>query len=70
MTTRTMKRPTTQPTAPRFLTVPEAAVELRSHEGTVRKLAREGRLPAVKIGGKILILRAELEKMLTPATRG
>lgn len=54
---------------PRLLTTQEAARVLRSDDSTIRRLARDGKLPAVKIGGRVLIFSAELEHLLTPPSR-
>jgi excisionase family DNA binding protein len=46
MTTATDSRPA------EFLTVPEAARLLRVREATVRRLARRGELPALRVGSR------------------
>lgn len=46
------------------MNVQEAAAFLRLHPETVKKNAREGLLPAAKVGRKWLFLRADLEKWL------
>jgi excisionase family DNA binding protein len=54
-------------TSTHLLTVKETAIRLPLHEMTVRKLIREGRIPAVQLGGKGHSLRvpeAELNEWL------
>lgn len=43
-----------------FMTVAEAAAELRVSERTVRRHLAEGRIPHIRVGKQIRILRAEL----------
>lgn len=62
--TQTLDQPTDRP---RLLTTQEAALEIRREESTVRRLVKNGKLPGVKVGGRYLVFREELEKMLTPA---
>ena len=50
-----------------ILTIPEAAAFLRIGVGTAYALAKEGKLPAVKIGGAVRISRAALEALIVPA---
>jgi excisionase family DNA binding protein len=52
-----------------LLTVKEAAVRLRLHPMTVRRMIRDGRIPAVQLGGRGASIRVdsdELERLLTP----
>ena len=52
------------------ITVDEAAVYLGLHPGSVRRLARSGELPAVKVGRQWRLDRETLEEWLrTMATR-
>lgn len=50
---------------PRILTIREAAEELRVHEQTAYKWAREGKLASLKINNKRYVPAAALEKLLT-----
>jgi excisionase family DNA binding protein len=45
--------------------VQEAAEAIGLHPNTIRKLIRDGRLPAVHLQRKILISRLELQKWLS-----
>jgi excisionase family DNA binding protein len=47
----------------------EAAERLRVTEGTVCRYCRQGRLPACRIGRKLLIPAAAVSQILSPATR-
>lgn len=46
------------------LTVPEAAKILGIHVQTAYVWARRGDIPAIRLGGRLLVKRAELERML------
>jgi excisionase family DNA binding protein len=48
---------------PDFLTVTEVATYLRSGASTVRVWIREGRLPIFRIGRRVLIHRADIERL-------
>jgi len=54
-------------TRPAVLTVKEVAKLLKCHPATVRRYALRGELPFIRMGARIMILRAPLEKMLAPA---
>ena len=59
---------------PEFLTVHEAAELCRRHPVSVRRWIRSGLLPAVKPdqrpGGRFLIRRVDLDRLLTPTGAG
>jgi excisionase family DNA binding protein len=46
------------------LTVEEAAAALGINRGLAYALAREGKIPSVRLGHRLLIVRAALERML------
>jgi excisionase family DNA binding protein len=50
-----------------FLTVREAARELRLDESTLYRHLREGRFPGVKLGGRYLIPAALIEELAAGA---
>ena len=54
---------------PEMLTIPEVASFLRICVGTAYVLAKEGKLPAVKIGGNLRVSRAALEALVSPGTQ-
>lgn len=57
----------TDPSRSEFLTVTEAAEELRVTERFIRKLIATGDLSAVKVGSRLVrIRRASLEDILRP----
>jgi excisionase family DNA binding protein len=57
----------TDPSRSEFLTVAEAAEELRVTERFIRKLIATGDLSAVKVGSRLVrIRRASLEEILRP----
>ena len=59
---------TTDPRAP-FLTVAQAADELAVTERFIRKLIAEGRLPAFRVGSRVVrIRRADLDGLLRPVS--
>ena len=49
--------------APEFLTRPEAAAVLRIHPITLDRLIRAGRLPAVRIGRRVLLSRSAINAL-------
>lgn len=50
------------------LTVDEAAGELRMSAHGIRRLIRQGRIRAAKVGKQYLITRAEVNRVLTEGT--
>ena len=50
-----------------FLTVKEAARELRLDESTLYRHLREGRFPGVKVGGRYLVPTAVIEELAAGA---
>ena len=50
--------------APATLTVHETARRLGVSPALTYRAAAQGELPAIRIGGRVLILRAQLERML------
>lgn len=50
----------------RLLTVPEAAMLLRVSAPTVRRLARTGQLPSLRVGKQIRVERDELKHLRQP----
>lgn len=59
----------TEQSAPRLLTVREAAAELRLTEYSVCRLIRQGRIAAARPSKSYLIPQAEIDRLLTPAER-
>lgn len=56
---------------PIYLTLQQAAAEGYAAYSTLRKYITDGRLPAVKVGSRVKVLRADLEALavaLWPAT--
>jgi len=53
------------PTRTEFLSFREAATETTLSERTLRRFHKQGRLSARKVGGRLLIERASLEKLLS-----
>jgi excisionase family DNA binding protein len=49
---------------PLVLTIREAATALRLGRGSVYELVRQGRIPSVRLGRRIVVPRAALEAML------
>jgi excisionase family DNA binding protein len=47
------------------VTIPELANALNVHEWTVRRYIRDGRLEAVKVGGRRRVARKALERFLS-----
>jgi excisionase family DNA binding protein len=48
--------------------LPQAAKRLRTPERTLRNWLAEGRLPAVRVGGRLRVYPADLDKLVTPVT--
>lgn len=64
-----MTAPGPDPTlGPAVLTVKEVALLLRVHPSTVRRYAAAGDLPFVRMGSKIMILKAPLDRILCLAS--
>jgi excisionase family DNA binding protein len=63
------QRPAPQPEGPARLTVGEAAEQLRCSTRQVRRMLARGQLRATKLGRRVLISRAELERALREASR-
>jgi excisionase family DNA binding protein len=63
-------------TSDEFLTVAEVAQTLRLNQQTIRNWIDQGTLPAVRIGRRVRITRADLERVIeqgysgSPAGRG
>ena len=53
-----------------LLDIPTVAREALSGESTVRKWIREGRLPVVRLGRRVLVRRETFESFLTMAESG
>jgi excisionase family DNA binding protein len=54
-----------------LLTIEETALYLRVSESTVRRMVKDGRIPATQIGRQWRIARAALEALVKgPAARG
>jgi len=49
-----------------LLTTEEAAALLKMHRDSIRRLIRNGKIPALLIGGEYRIKRADLEAMTAP----
>jgi excisionase family DNA binding protein len=49
---------------PKYLTVEEAADEMRLSESTLRRRISERKINHYKVGGKILITPAEIERFM------
>ena len=47
-----------------IMTVAELALYLRLHEQTVYKMAKEGRVPAYKVGNRWRFLRRDIDEWL------
>jgi excisionase family DNA binding protein len=62
-----MAAPTTEP---QYLTLKEFAAEHRVSIRTAYQLARDGKIPTVRIGGQIRIPRSVLADWLEANTRG
>lgn len=60
-----MSKSTSTPAAPLAISVKEAAVRTSLSVWAVRQAIGKGEIPHVKIGGRILVPVAALEKMLT-----
>ena len=50
--------------------VPEAAKRLGVGRGTAYEAVRKGQIPSIQVGGRILVPREALEKMLESAGQG
>jgi excisionase family DNA binding protein len=57
-------------TADEFLTVAEVAQKLRLSQATIRNWLDEGRLPHVRIGRRVRIVRADLDRFMELRYRG
>jgi excisionase family DNA binding protein len=53
---------------PELLDIPAVRHELRAGDSTIRRWIREGRLPTVRIGRRILIRREALERFVRSAS--
>jgi excisionase family DNA binding protein len=53
-----------------LLTIENIAQMCHLHQMTIRRHIKEGKLPAVKVGGRIRVRREDLERFLTPAPVG
>ena len=51
-------------TVPNLLTTAEAATVLRCSRGTIYRLIDEGKLPALRVGGRLRIDAGQLERWL------
>ncbi len=49
-----------------YLTVEQTAILASRSAGTVRRWEREGRLPAVRILGRVCFRKADVERLLRP----
>lgn len=56
-------------TLPHVYTVPESMAALRCSKPTLYRLIRKKRLPATKVGGRLLVPKAALIKLLTPTEK-
>lgn len=54
---------------PKHLTVPEAAVYLRQSQRKTWDDVRLGRLPSVKLGGRVILRVADIDEVLARLTR-
>jgi excisionase family DNA binding protein len=52
-----------------YLTAPEAAALLRVTERTIARFKASGRLPSLRLGPYVRFRRADVERMLEPASR-
>lgn len=53
----------------RFLTVDQTAKLMHVHYQTMLRWTETGKIPASKIGGRVLVLRAELEQLIEASRR-
>lgn len=60
-----LPRPIREEGAPQVMTSVEAAAYLKMHVKTVCRLAKEGRIPARKVGSEWRFLRSVLDAWLT-----
>ncbi|KKO82777.1 excisionase [Corynebacterium xerosis] len=51
---------------PTFLTLRQAAAEGYAAYSTLRKYIADGRLPAVKVGSRVKVLRSDLDALAVP----
>ena len=49
------------------MTIPEAAVYLGVSRNSAYKAAREGSIPSVRVGNRLIVPKAALEKLLADA---
>ena len=61
---------TTQHLSPRYLTLQQAAAEGIAAYSTLRAYIADGRLDAVRVGGRIKVRREDLDALVTPVQRG
>lgn len=64
----TKTKPAQTEARPRLYRVDEACEILGLSDTTLRKLREDGRIRAIRIGGKIRITQAELDRLLTEGT--
>lgn len=65
-TNRRTRRPSEE-IRPAYLGIPEAAAYLDVHKSTIRRAITANRLPAYRIGNRIIKVKiADLDAMLTP----
>lgn len=57
----------TNPTPPRFYFVNEVASELRRSEAAVRWLIHTGQIKTGKLGGRVVVSAAELDRIIEAA---
>jgi excisionase family DNA binding protein len=50
-----------------FLTVAEVAAILKLNQQTIRNWLEEGRLPAVRVGRRVRVLRRDLDELIADA---
>ena len=61
----------TNETAAEWLTIKQSANRVRCHENTIRNLIAQGKLPASRIGLRIIrISAADLAELFTPVVGG
>lgn len=58
---------TTQPVSTPYLTLQQAVAEGFAAYSTLRGYVADGRLPAVRIGGRIKVRREDIDALATPA---
>jgi excisionase family DNA binding protein len=57
------------PSAPPLLSPSEAARELDVSESTIRRWLAEGRVPGIRVGGRLRLEREALQEAVRPAAR-